>query len=113
MSIEKLELEAYPGRAALGHDAIRVDGQAFEVSTVALREDFGQRSLLLALDSLLGIDCDYETLIFPFDWAGKKRINSTELHFAEYSSPEAAKRGHKRIVSRLLKGETNFFKGWR
>ena len=113
MNTEKLELEAYLGRAALGHEAIRVDGSAFEISTVALREDFDQRSLLLAMDSVLGIDCDYETLIFPFNWADKKRINSNELHFAEYSSPEAAKRGHKRIVSQLLKGETKFFKGSR
>ena len=113
MNIEKLELEEYSGRAALGHDAIRVDGQAFEVSTVALREDFEQREVLQAMDSILGIDCDYETLIFPFDWVDKQRINSNELHFAEYPNPEAAKRGHKRIVSQLLKGETNFFRGQR
>ena len=113
MVTEKLELEAYLGRTALGHEAIRVDGQAFEVSTVALREDFEQRELLQAMDSVLGIDCEYATLIFPFDWVGKKRINSNELHFVEYSSSEAAKRGHKHIVSQLLKGETKFFKGQR
>ena len=111
MDIEKLELEAYSGRAALGHEAIRIDGSAFEISTVALREDFSNRLLLQSMDSLLGIDCDYETLIFSFNWADKKRIDSLELHFAEYSSPDAAKRGHKRIVSQLLKGETKFFTG--
>ncbi len=88
-------------------DEVEVDGKKYRVSTVKLLVEEFEGFLTEEAEDQIEEEGMYETSIFPFE-EGEGEVEpdlSKTLYMDRYKSEEEAKKGHKRILKKLEKGE--------
>ncbi len=91
---------------AVVQSCIELGEASFVVSTI---HRTAGPALGLVFDSLFGVGCEYETMVFDKrDWNGN---GLTALHYEEYDTEEEAREGHNRIVQQIAEYNTSFFIG--
>ena len=80
----------------------------YEVNTIDFADE--DNASLQLRNNLYGIKGCGETMVWELSKDCSKRIGAI-LHCKRYASERAMIRGHKKVVSKLIDGDTSFFNG--